>query len=128
MKFKGDNILSFIKIDDLLSFIELRDREIMPMMRLLHMYPEMMPQMVCDKGAIRHIFSGSHVMAPGLTSEGGIIAEGLEKGAAVAVMAEGKKHAMAVGYLSMSSKEIKETGKGMAIEIIQYLNDSLWKD
>ena len=84
--------------------------------------------MVCDKGAIRHIFSGSNVMAPGLTSEGGIIVEGLEAGTPVAVMAEGKKHAMAVGYLAMSSKDIKDTGKGMAIEIIQFLNDSLWKD
>jgi len=27
--------------------------------------------MQCDKGAIKHIFSGSNVMAPGLTSEGG---------------------------------------------------------
>ena len=128
MKFKGDNNLSFVKIDNLISFIEIRDKEIMPMMRLLHMYPEMMPQMVCDSGAIRHIFSGSNVMAPGLTSEGGVISDGLEVGAPVAVMAQGKKHAMAVGYLAMSSKDIKDTGKGMAIEIIQFLNDSLWKD
>ena len=128
MKFKGDNNVSFVKIDDLISFIEIRDKEIMPMLRLLHMYPEMMSHMVCDKGAIRHIFSGSNVMAPGLTSEGGIIAEGLEIGAPVAVMAEGKTHAMAIGYLAMSSKDIKEEGKGMAIEIIQFLNDSLWTD
>ena len=67
-------------------------------------------------------------MAPGLTSEGGKIHEGLEVGAPVAIMAEGKKHAMGIGYLQMSSKDIKETGKGQAIELIQYLNDSLWKE
>ena len=56
--------------------------------------------MVCDKGAIRHIFSGSNVMAPGLTSEGGNIAEGVPEGGAVAIMAEGKVHAMGVGLMS----------------------------
>ena len=82
------------------------------------MYPDMIPHMVCDKGAIRHIFSGSNVMAPGLTSAGGKIFEGLEVGAPVAIMAEGKTHAMGVGYLGMSSADIKDTGKGMAIELI----------
>ena len=125
-KFKGDNTLSFIKIDEEFKFIEIRDKQIMPMLRTLHKYPDILPHMVCDKGAIRHIFSGSNVMAPGLTSEGGSIAEGLEVGHPVAIMAEGKKHAMGIGYLGMSSKDIKDTGKGMAIELIQFLNDSVW--
>ena len=64
-------------------------------------YPFMMDSMICDKGAIKHIFSGSHVMAPGLTSEGGTIPDkSLEKGAPIALFAEGKKHALAIGYLS----------------------------
>ena len=50
----------------------------------------MMDQMQCDKGAIKHIFSGSNVMAPGLTSEGGAVAEGLAAGAPVAITAQGK--------------------------------------
>ena len=128
LKFKGDNHLNFIKVEDEIMFIEIRDKSIIPMLRVLHKFPMMMDHMVCDKGAIRHIFSGSNVMAPGLTNEGGQIAPYLEIGAPVAIMAEGKKHAMAIGYLTMSSKEIKETGKGSAIEVIQFLNDSLWKD
>ena len=122
-QFKGDNTLKFIKIDDEFTFIEIRDKQIMPMLRTLHKYPGMIPHMVCDKGAIRHIFSGSNVMAPGLTSEGGIICPDLEVGAPVAIMAEGKKHAMGVGYLGMSSKDIEDVGKGLAIEVIQFLND-----
>ena len=51
---------------------------IMPMMRTLHQFPDMMKTMGADKGAIRHIFSGSNVMAPGLTSEGGTITPDLE--------------------------------------------------
>ena len=128
MKIKGESHYHFIKIDEEVRFIELRDKPLLPMLRTLHQYPDMMDHMVCDKGAIRHIFSGSNVMAPGLTSEGGKVAEGLEAGAPVAIMAEGKEHAMAIGFLQMSSKEIKETGKGQAIEVIQFLNDSLWKE
>ena len=125
-KFKGENLYTFIKIDEQFAFIEIRDKPMVPFLRLLHKYPDFLPHMVCDKGAIKHIFSGSNVMAPGLTSEGGKITDGLEKGQAVAIMAEGKVHAMGIGYLEMSSKEIKDTGKGMAIELIEFLNDSIW--
>jgi PUA domain protein len=52
-------------------FIEIRDYPVIPTLRLLHKYPYMMHHMQCDKGAIRHIINGSHVMAPGLTSPGG---------------------------------------------------------
>ena len=62
-----------------------------------------MDDMQCDKGAIKHIFSGSNVMAPGLTSEGGEIYPNLAVGAPVAITAEGKQHAMAIGFLTMSS-------------------------
>ena len=68
--------------------------------------------MQCDKGAIKHIFSGSHIMAPGITSPGGHLVADLPDRAPVAVMAEGKKHAMAIGILNMSSKQIKEENKG----------------
>ena len=43
--------------------------------------------------------SGSNVMAPGLTSEGAKMTDDLEEGHPVAITAEGKKHAMGIGYL-----------------------------
>uniref|UniRef100_A0A7S3CKV9 PUA domain-containing protein n=1 Tax=Strombidium rassoulzadegani TaxID=1082188 RepID=A0A7S3CKV9_9SPIT len=128
MKLKGESHIHFVKIDDTIKFIELRDKPILPMLRLLHQYPMFLPHMTCDKGAIKHIFSGSNVMAPGLTSEGGNLAPYCQIGDPVAIMAEGMKHAMAIGFMLQSSDEIKEKGKGMAIENIQFLNDSLWKD
>ncbi len=95
-------------------------------MKVLHKYPYFMDKMQCDKGAIRHIFSGSHVMAPGLTSEGGIILPGLQVNAPVAIHAEGKVNAMAIGVLSMSSADIVSQNKGQALEVIQFMNDSIW--
>ncbi len=41
-------------------------------------------------------------MAPGLTSKGAIMTPGLEENTIVTVIAEGKEHALCVGYLKMS--------------------------
>jgi len=87
-------------------------------MKVLHRYPYFMDKMQCDKGAIRHIFSGSHVMAPGLTSEGGFLTPDLAVKAPVAIHAEGKEHAMAIGVLSMSSADIVSQNRGQAIEVV----------
>jgi len=82
----------------------------MPTLRILHKCkfahlnedPYMMPHMRCDKGAIRHIFSGSDVMCPGLTSEKAEM-DDVPANFPVAVMAEGKDHAMAIGVTKMST-------------------------
>ena len=113
-------------IDEQLLFLELRDQPIMPTLRLLHKYPKMMTHMQCDKGAIRHIFSGSNVMAPGLTSPGGRM-EDVPAGHPVAIMAEGKEHAMGVGLMLMSTKAIRDENKGIAIELVQFISDGMWK-
>jgi PUA domain protein len=54
-------------------------------------------------------------MAPGLLTEGGRFKEGLRVNDPVAVMAEGKEHALAVGVMLMSSDEVLKERKGEAI-------------
>ena len=113
LKLKGEAFISFYQIDGEIRFMEIRDYPIIPMMRVLHRYPTFMQnQMQVDKGAIKHIFSGSHIMAPGITSEGGHLVPGLDENAPCAIMAEGKKHALAIGVTSMSSKAIETENKG----------------
>ena len=119
--------MSFYQIDGVIKFMEIRDYPVLPMIRLLHQYPIIMEPMRCDKGAIKHIFSGSHVMARGLTSEGGRITPGLAVMAPVAITAEGKKHAMAIGVLTLSSDDIVKKNEGVAIEVVQFMNDAVWK-
>ena len=51
----------------------------------------------------------------------------LEKGEPVVICAEGKEEACAVGLLSMGTKEVKEKGKGPAVEDGHFLGDGLWK-
>lgn len=50
----------------------------------------------------------------------------VESGQVVAVMAEGKQHAVAIGLMKMSSEELKAKNKGIGVDNIHYLNDGLW--
>ena len=130
MKIKGEAYATFIKIDETICFLELRGRQIIPMLQILHQYPLMMKKMQCDKGGIKHILQGSNVMAPGLVSEGGYLEPGVLEGEAVAVMAEGKKHAMGIGFMmeGKGSDSLLKDPTGHAIEVALFLNDSVWRD
>lgn len=59
-----------------------------------------------DKGAIKFLFSGSDIMCKGLTSSGGLVEDDLDEGDLVAVMAEGKENALAIGRMVMSGAEM----------------------
>jgi PUA domain protein len=44
----------------------------------------------------------------------------------VAIMAEGKENALAIGKTVMSTEEIAAKNKGIGVETYHYLNDGLW--
>ncbi|GAB6025929.1 Malignant T-cell-amplified sequence 1 [Chamberlinius hualienensis] len=108
-----------------LLFFRQREGPYFPSLRLLHKYPFICPWQQVDKGAIRFVLSGANIMCPGLTSPGAKMTQ-VPKGAVVAVMAEGKQHALAVGIASMSTDDIAAINKGIGVENIHYLNDGLW--
>lgn len=47
--------------------------------------------------------------------------------APVAIYAEGKEHAMAVGLTKLSTADIRAVNKGIGVDNVHYLNDGLWK-
>jgi len=96
-----------------------------PTLRLLHQYPFLLPPQRVDKGAIRFVLSGANIMCPGLTHANAVMTPA-PKGTLVAVMAEGKEHALAVGCAVMSTEEIASKNKGIGVENYHYLNDGLW--
>lgn len=102
--------------------------ELIPSLRLVHKYPSAFPRVKVDRGAIKFVLSGANIMCPGLTSAGAELPEapGLEPDTIVAIYAEGKEHAMAIGKLLMSTEDIKSVNKGIGIELIHYLGDGLW--
>ncbi|KAK2076947.1 hypothetical protein QBZ16_005175 [Prototheca wickerhamii] len=102
-------------------FFSTRDGGWFPTLRLLHKYPDMMPRLRTDKGAIKFVLSGANVMCPGLTSPGATIhdeassalVELVEAGTPVALYAEDKEYAMAIGYTIMSTEEMRSVNKGI---------------
>lgn len=98
----------------------------MPTLKLLHKYPFFVQMQQVDKGAIRFVLSGANIMCPGLTSPGAEMTVA-EKGTVVAIMAEGKEHALAIGLTALSSDDIAKINKGVGIENCHYLNDGLWQ-
>lgn len=86
-------------------FFRHRDGPWMPTLRLYHKYPFFLPMLQVDKGAIRFVLSGANIMCPGLTSPGACMIK-VEKGAAVAILAEGKQNALAIGLTTLSTDDM----------------------
>ncbi|XP_065771911.1 malignant T-cell-amplified sequence 1 isoform X3 [Muntiacus reevesi] len=102
----------------------------LPYRRPLHLgscsrNPFILPHQQVDKGAIKFVLSGANIMCPGLTSPGAKLYPAAVD-TIVAIMAEGKQHALCVGVMKMSAEDIEKVNKGIGIENIHYLNDGLW--
>uniref|UniRef100_A0AC35GJZ6 PUA domain-containing protein n=1 Tax=Panagrolaimus sp. PS1159 TaxID=55785 RepID=A0AC35GJZ6_9BILA len=125
---KGKDHLEFIAAPNgEILFVKHRDYPYFPTLQLLHKYPFLLPHQQVDKGAIKFVLNGSNIMCPGLTSPGAKMTDGIEKGSLVAIMAEGKQHALAIGSMTMSTDEIKKVNAGIGVDNVHYLNDGLWK-
>ncbi|KAL0235375.1 hypothetical protein GEMRC1_001957 [Eukaryota sp. GEM-RC1] len=107
------------------NFRDTKDSPYFPTLRLVHRFPTMLPRMQVDTGAIRFALKGADMMAPGLTSPGGAM-DDVERDQVVAVTAEGKQHALAVGLTKQSTAEIVESSSGVAVEVMHYLGDGLY--
>lgn len=82
-----------------------------------------------DRGAIRFLLAGAHMMCPGFTSTGGYLppaSEAIPAGRPVAIHAEGKEHAVGIGITKLGTEEIRKVNKGVGVEIATYLGDDLW--
>ncbi|KAJ1920166.1 translation machinery-associated protein 20 [Mycoemilia scoparia] len=126
VKFKGH--VSLYKIDEVVIAFQMFNDPIVPSLRLVHQFPDILPTVQVDRGAIKYVLSGANIMCPGLTSAGAELPEtNLEENKVVAIKAEGKEHALAIGVLKMSTDDIKKVNKGTGVELYHYLGDQLWK-
>ncbi|OCH95618.1 hypothetical protein OBBRIDRAFT_788162 [Obba rivulosa] len=110
-------------------FFQHFDGPFFPTLRLLHKYPFVLPKVGVDRGAIRFLLAGAHMMCPGMTSAGGHLPPAdaaLPVGAPVAIYAEGKEHAAGVGITKLATEEMKKVNKGVGVETVTYLGDDLW--
>jgi PUA domain protein len=91
--------------------------------------PFILPHVRVDRGAIRFLLAGAHMMCPGLTSAGGWLPPAdaaLPAGTPVAFDAEGKEFAVGIGIMKLGTEEMKVVKKGVAVESITYVGDDLW--
>ncbi|KAJ3814864.1 hypothetical protein F5876DRAFT_72566 [Lentinula aff. lateritia] len=110
-------------------FFQHFDGPIYPTLRLLHKYPYILPMVRVDRGAIRFLLAGAHMMCPGFTSKGGYLPpaeEGLAAGVPVAIHAEGKEHAVGVGITKLATEDMKKVNKGVGVETVTYVGDDFW--
>lgn len=92
--------------------------------------PFILPTVKVDRGAIRFLLAGAHMMCPGFTSAGGSLPpadQALPANTPVAIHAEGKEHATGIGLTKLGTEEIKSVNKGVGVETVTYLGDDLWK-
>lgn len=125
--YKTREHVSFLVVDEEIVFFSIRDGPFCPTIRLVHKFPEMISRLQVDRGAIPFVLKGAPIMAVGFTSKGGDIPQDLPEGSVVAIYAEGKEHAMAVGITSMSTEDMKAPNvRGNGCENIHYMGDGLW--
>ncbi len=120
-----DHIELLVNSSGQLLFFRHRDEQWCPTLKMLHKYPFLLPHQTVDRGAIKFVLSGANIMCPGLTHPKAKMTR-VEKGQLVAIMAEGKEVALAVGVTAMSTQEIRDKNKGVGVENYHYLNDGLW--
>eukprot|EP01071_Lankesteria_metandrocarpae_P006951 Lankesteria_metandrocarpae@DN4533_c0_g1_i2.p3 len=108
-------------------FFKYRESTWLPTLRLLHQYPSMMAKMQIDTGGVKHVMRGSNVMCQGLTSAGGRM-ENVGSGVPVQILGESCDDvACAVGMTQMSTEDIKSVNKGVCVQTLHHLGDSLWQ-
>ncbi|GAA6022779.1 hypothetical protein JCM10207_000413 [Rhodosporidiobolus poonsookiae] len=111
-------------------FFQHFDGPFYPTLKVLHRYPEMLPRVGVDRGAIKFVLSGANIMCPGMTSPTGYLppsSSNVPAGHPVAVHAYGKEHALAIGLLAMSTDDIRSLNKNIGVENVTFLGDDLWK-
>jgi len=123
---KTDQRVSVIVVDGVPLFFQLEKGPYFPTLKLLHKFPDCMPKLRVDRGAIKFVFGGANIMCPGLTSPGAVMHDDVPEDTPVAIYAEGKEHALAVGITKMSTADIASVNKGIGVDTVHHLNDGLW--
>lgn len=75
-----------------------------------------------DMGAVKYVYNGADVMAPGIVDAD----ENIKKGDLVWIRDEKNVQPLAVGEALVSGKEMIVSNKGKAIKSIHHVGDDIW--
>ena len=99
------------------------DGGIVPTVRGLLAFPATERWVTVDMGAVRFIYNGADVMAPGIAEADPAI----RAGDVVWVRDEKNRRPLAVGRAMMDGPTMAREKKGKAIETIHHVGDDLWR-
>lgn len=127
--YKTKSKYSFITFNKEVAFFHHdKDTEGMwlPTVRFIQKYPDLLPKLQVDRGAIPFVLKGASVMTVGITSPGGKIFSAIPEKTVVAIFAEDKESPIAVGITTISTEEMKKTSKGEGVQSVHFMGDGLW--
>ncbi len=76
-----------------------------PTLKTLHRFPDLLPKLQVDRGAIKFVLGGASIFCKGLTSPGAKM-DNVDTNTVCAIMAEGKQLPLAIGLTKMSSDDM----------------------
>ena len=96
---------------------------IVPSVRGLLAFPATKRWVTVDMGAVRFIYNGADVMAPGIVEAD----PGIRAGDIVWVRDEKNRRPLSVGRAIMDGPTMAREEKGKAIETLHHVGDEIWK-
>lgn len=100
-----------------------RNGDVVPTIRGLLAFPATRRGVTVDMGAVRFIYNGADVMAPGIVDAD----LGIRVGDIVWVRDEKNGRPLAVGRAIMDGPTMVREDKGKAIETIHHVGDEIWR-
>lgn len=130
--------LFVIAVNDCPYFFLTQDNKdlpiVFPNLYLVLQYPEILPYVYVDEGAVKPLLGGSNLKGPGIKEIENTAP--FEKNTVIAIRLLEKKgeevehheEAFAIGITTRSLDEIKKSPSGDCIEIFHVLKDQLWEN
>lgn len=114
------DILYFV--DNVPSFVQ-SNNIAFPMLKTVMKYPDLVPSVYTDDGAVKPLCGGSNLKAPGIKS---MSEEPFDKDAIVQIRLMDKEIPYALGLSLHSSEELKNVSSGDAMKTLTILRDGLY--
>ena len=105
------------------AFAMLVGDAIAPTLKGLLVFPASKRAVTVDMGAVRFLYNGADVMAPGIVEAD----PGIREGDIVWVRDEKNRRPLSVGRAIMDGPTMAREEKGKAIETIHHVGDEIWR-
>ncbi len=99
------------------------DDDVIPTIRGLLAFPAAKRAVTVDMGAVRFIYNGADIMAPGIVEAD----PGIRAGDVVWIRDEKNGRPLAVGRAIMDGPTMAREEKGKAIETVHHVGDEIWR-